>query len=192
MSNSGLTTRTQLVAVLVVLALLAGGLGVADWLVHREPPLVAIGTRAPNFRVQAVGGERPADIHTLAQYRGDVVVVNVWATWCGPCRIEMPSLEQLYQTYGPRGLRVVAISVDDNGHDADIQSFARDYRLTFDIFHDGSGALESQYQTGGVPETFVIGRDGVIRKRVMGAEDWASHGNETLIARLLAEHGTAG
>jgi peroxiredoxin len=87
---------------------------------------------------------------------------------------------------------VVAISVDDDGHDADIQSFVRQYGLTFEIFHDGTGALETQYQTGGVPETFVIARDGVIRKRVMGAEDWNSRGNEALIARLLDEHATAG
>jgi cytochrome c biogenesis protein CcmG, thiol:disulfide interchange protein DsbE len=187
MSNRGLSTWAQLLTVAVVLLALAGGLAIADWRQHREPRLVGIGTPAPNFHVQAIGSERPADIRTLAQYQGDVVVLNVWATWCGPCRIEMPSLERLYLAFAARGLRVVAISVDDDGHDADIQAFVRQYGLTFDVLHDGSGRLETLYQTGGVPETFVIARDGVIRKRVMGAEDWASRGNETLIARLLDE-----
>jgi cytochrome c biogenesis protein CcmG, thiol:disulfide interchange protein DsbE len=180
-----MTGRQQLAAVGAVLGVLAAALAAADWAFHRDIAPVTIGTTAPAFHAQTIGG--PMRAYRLAEYRGQVVVLNVWATWCEPCRVEMPSLEALYRAYGPRGLRVIAVSIDDDGHDADIQSFTHRYGLTFDVLHDGSGAVETEYQTTGVSETFVIARDGVIRKKVAGAEDWASQGNQALIAQLLNE-----
>jgi cytochrome c biogenesis protein CcmG, thiol:disulfide interchange protein DsbE len=105
----------------------------------------------------------------------------------------------LQRVYGPRGLHIVAISVDAPGMDSTIEAFAKQYGLTFEILHDptvgpftsdGSrapGAIEQDYQTTGVPETFVIARDGIIRKKVIGAADWGSPGNESLIGQLLRE-----
>jgi peroxiredoxin len=116
-----------------------------------------------------------------------VVLLNIWATWCAPCRVEMPSIERLYRELGPRGLAVVAVSIDDPDTDDAIRDFARELGLTFEILHDAPGAIQRAYQTTGVPETFVIGPDGVIRKKVIGAADWASAANRALFASLLDE-----
>jgi peroxiredoxin len=81
------------------------------------------------------------------------------------------------------------VSIDEPGAETKIRDFAREFGLTFQILYDPSGAMENEYQTTGVPETFVIARDGVIRKKVIGASDWNSDGNRALIAQLLAERG---
>ena len=124
---------------------------------------------------------------TLTDYRGDVVLLNIWATWCIPCRTEMPSIEAVHQSLGPKGLKVVAISIDDEGAEQKIQDFAKEFNLTFEMLHDPAGTIQGIYRTTGVPETFVIGRDGVIRKKWIGAEDWNSDGNQRLLSSLLAE-----
>ena len=180
-----MTTRQQWVVVAAVVALLAAGLVTATHLLGDEMFPVSVGARAPVFSARTLD-PRPAT-KTLADYRGEVVLVNVWATWCAPCRIEMPALEALHQSFGPRGLHIVAVSIDDPGMEDAIRTFAREYHLTFEILHDASGAISRQYQTTGVPETFVIGRDGVIRKKVIGAMDWNSDGTRALVAQLLAE-----
>jgi thiol-disulfide isomerase/thioredoxin len=127
--------------------------------------------------------------HTLASYKGQVVLLNIWATWCEPCRAEMPAIEQLHRVFGPRGLKIVSVSVDNAGDEKLIDTFVHEYHLSFEILHDAPGAIQRQYQTTGVPETFVLGKDGVIRKKVIGAADWSSEGNRALIAQLLAEDG---
>lgn len=180
-----MTLRRQWAVTAAVVAALAVTLFALDRLVGRQLVLVSVGSHAPAFRGATVGGT-PHE-KTLADYRGDVVLLNVWATYCVPCRVEMPSLEILQKTYGPRGLRIVAMSVDDAASDAAIRAFAQRYDLTFEILHDPTGAIEHDYQTTGVPETFVIARDGVIRKKVIGADDWGSPGNQALVAQLLRE-----
>ena len=124
---------------------------------------------------------------TLTDYRGEVVLLNIWATWCIPCRTEMPSIEAVHQALGAKGLKVVAISIDDEGAEQKIQDFAKEFKLTFEMLHDPAGTIQGIYRTTGVPETFVIGRDGVIRKKWIGAEDWNSDGNQRLLSSLLAE-----
>lgn len=180
-----MTARRQWMIVLVVVGMLAAGLGLGVHLLGDELFPVSVGSTAPDFHARTVDG--PAVVKSLADYRGQVVLLNVWATWCDPCRVEMPAIERLQQRLGSRGLHVVAVSIDDPGQRAAIRTFARTYGLTFEILHDGSGAIEKTYQTTGVPETFIIGRDGVIRKKVIGATDWDSEGNRALIRRLLAE-----
>jgi thiol-disulfide isomerase/thioredoxin len=180
-----MTLRRQWAVTAVVVAALGVMLFALDHLVGRQLVLVSVGSHAPSFRGETVGG--PPHEKTLADYRGDVVLLNVWATYCVPCRVEMPSLEVLQKTYGPRGLRIVAMSIDDTAGTASIRAFAQRYGLTFEILHDPTGAIEQDYQTTGVPETFVIARDGVIRKKVIGADDWGSPGNQALVAQLLRE-----
>lgn len=185
-----MTARQQLGAIGGIVAVLAAAFVAVDRLFPRDIAPVVVGARAPDFRAEPL--DTAARVRALAGHRGQVVVLNIWATWCDPCRAEMPSLETLYRAYRGRGLRVVAVSIDDAGHDDDIRAFVRQYGLTFEVLHDGSGGIEQAYQTTGVPETFVIARDGVIRKKVAGAEDWSSPGNEALIAQLLAEPGGRG
>lgn len=148
----------------------------------RAPDPVGVGFRAPEFRARRL--DDPARVARLSDYRGTVVLVNVWATWCGPCRTEMPSIQRLYQELGPRGLRVVAVSIDDAGAGRDIRDFAREYGLTFDILHDPTGDIQRTYQLIGVPESFLIDKNGVIRKKAFES-DWYSLENRVLVAQLL-------
>jgi peroxiredoxin len=102
----------------------------------------------------------------------------------------MPSIEKLHQSLGPKGLKVIAVSVDDPGTETQIRNFVKQYGLTFEILHDPKGQdgeVSRVYETTGYPETVIIGRDGLIRKRLIGATDWNSPENRGLIERLLAE-----
>ncbi|HWG33381.1 MAG TPA: TlpA disulfide reductase family protein [Gemmatimonadaceae bacterium] len=180
-----MTGRGQLgVVAIVLVAVAAIGFAVTRALGTELTPLGA-GTRAPDFH--AVTLDTPPKAKSLADYKGQVVLVNIWATWCQPCRVEMPSIERLYKTYGPKGLRVVAVSIDDPGTEPAIRAFVRDMGMTFDVLHDPAGKIEHAYQVTGYPETVIIGKDGVIRKKVAMAIDWDTEGNRRLIEHLLSE-----
>ena len=135
-----------------------------------------IGSLAPDYRAQSLDG----DTVSLSSFAGDVVVLNVWATWCRPCVIEMPALERLHQELRDDGLRVVAVSVDAppgvlgafGEAGGDVARFVDDHGLTFTVLHDPSGDIQRRYQVNGLPTTFVIDRDGRIRSKVMGAREW--------------------
>lgn len=180
-----MTARGQLGVVATVVAIVAVAALVLRGTLRDELAPLGAGTRAPDFH--AVTLDTPPRPRSLADYRGQVVLVNVWATWCAPCRAEMPSMERLYRAYGPRGLRIAAVSIDDPGTGPVIRQFVRQLGLTFDILHDPTGAIERTYQTTGVPETVIVGRDGIIRQKIAGATDWDSEGTRRVIAALLAE-----
>ena len=189
-----MSARRQWLIVGGIVAALGIGLFVAMTQLGSELFPLRIGSKAPNFAAVtlAAPAERAAVAHVaqekgIGDYRGEVVLLNIWATWCAPCRIEMPSMQRLQDTLGPKGLRIVAVSVDDPGMEAKITGFAKELSLSFEILHDAPGRIRAQYQTTGVPETFVIGRDGRIRRRIIGAEDWSSPANIAFIERLLAE-----
>lgn len=146
---------------------------------------VEVGSKAPAFQAGALEGTATK---SLADYKGQVVLLNVWATWCAPCRVEMPSIENLYQEFAPQGLKVVAISIDEAGPDV-VREFVRERGLSFEILLNPSRSIERIYQTTGVPESFVLNRDGVIVKKVIGATEWDSAVNRDLIRRLLAQKG---
>jgi cytochrome c biogenesis protein CcmG/thiol:disulfide interchange protein DsbE len=177
------TARQQWTIVLGIIALLAVGLAAATHYLGDELFPVSVGSTAPPFEGRTLDGT--GHEKTLADYKGKVVLVNIWATWCEPCRVEMPSLEKLHREFGPRGLSVVALSVDDPGEEEHIRQFAKDLGLTFEILHDPARKTATSYQVTGFPETFVIARDGTIRKKVIGAADWSSEGNRALIRELL-------
>lgn len=161
-------------------------LGVGAWLAvdsAARTPLVGVGSPAPDFRAATL--DEPPRTRTLADYREEVVLLNLWATWCGPCEWEMPGLDSLYHDYGPHGLRVVAVSTDDPGFEGRVREFVKRKGLTFEVLHDGSGAIERAYQARGLPATYLIGKDGVIRKRIAGASDWNSPANRAVVAQLL-------
>jgi len=120
------------------------------------------------------------------RYRGKVTLVNIWATWCVPCRAEMPSMDRLYADLARRGFAIAAVSVDEGSPD-DVRAFGKQLRLTFDLLQDRSTAIQRTYQTTGVPESFLLDRRGVIVKRVIGAQDWSSPANRALVTRLLDE-----
>ena len=178
-----MTMRQQWTLVLAIVLVLGLTLFMATRILGNELFPVTVGSSAPDFRARTL--VPPVREKTLADYKGQVVLLNIWATWCGPCRIEMPSIERLHQAFGPRGLKVVAVSVDDPGTEERVRAFADSLRLTFEILHNPAGDIQQTYQTTGVPETFVIGPDGTIRKKFIGADNWSSPSNRALIASLL-------
>lgn len=183
-----MTSRQQVFVVAAIAAFAAAfGVGGRYFLANELAP-VGLGAKAPNFTATTLDSTPVKK--TLADYKGDVVLINIWATWCGPCRVEMPSIELLHNAYASKGLKVVAISVDDPGADALVREFVKQYKLTFEILRDQGGQegeVSRDYQTTGYPETVIIGRDGVIRRKFLGATDWNSPANRSLIERLLAE-----
>ena len=184
-----MTSRGQWTVVGAIVALLAIAGFSAMHFLEDELTTVGIGTDAPGFTAltMAKGIEGVRTAKTLSDYRGEVVLLNIWATWCVPCRTEMPSIQALHDALGPKGLKIVAVSIDRPGAEPEIEEFLKELNLTFEVLHDSTGSIQTLYRTTGVPETFVIARDGVIRKKWIGPEDWNSAGNQRLIAGLLTE-----
>jgi len=144
---------------------------------------VEVDSKAPNFHATTLADGKEK---TLADYQGQVVLLNVWATWCAPCRVEIPSIEHLYQEMGPEGLKVVAVSIDEAGPEV-VREFARERGVNFEILLNPSRTIERIYQTTGVPESFVLNRRGIIVKKVIGAAEWDAAVNRDLFRRLLAQ-----
>lgn len=122
---------------------------------------------------------------SFADYKGQVVLLNIWGTFCAPCIYEMPSLQRLHQAYGDSGLKIVAVSIDDAVSEDSVRAFARNLGVTFEILHDPTHEIERALQVTGYPETFVVGTEGTIRRKVIGPDDWSSQGNRALTAQLL-------
>lgn len=169
----------------LLLALLIG----AGWTVRDRFLPVEVGTRAPNFVATDLDSRRVA----LEELQGDVVLLNIWATWCAPCREEMPSMQRLHERFAEQGLRVVAVSVDSETTQrlgvgptgGDVRAFVEQYGLTFDVWLDPAGEIQRIYRTTGVPESFLIDRHGAIVKKVIGATDWDSEAHQDLVRMLL-------
>ena len=181
-----MTAGQQWSVVGAIVAVLGGALWFGSYALKDELVGVDVGTQAPMFSGTTLTGT--ARTKTLADYKGQVVLLNVWATWCGPCLVEMPSIQALHDAMGPKGLHVVAVSIDTAGA-AEIRRFLDAKKLTFEVLHDSAGVIQQAYQTTGVPETFVIAADGTIRKKSIGASDWNSEPNRALITQLLKDAG---
>ncbi len=176
-----MTNRGQWVAVGAVL-LAIGGLVGAGLALSGDLAPVSVGAKAPNFRAMDLAS---GDSVGLAQFSGDVVLLNVWATWCGPCEQEMPSIQRLHQELGPEGLKIVAVSIDEGDPDA-VRRWLEERKLSFQVLLDRTGRIQQIYQTTGVPESFVIDRHGVIVKKTFATE-WDHPAQKALFRRLLAE-----
>ena len=160
------------------------------WVGRENYRPVLTGSVAPEFFAFDMHGDEVA----LSEYLGDkVLLVNVWATWCGPCVVEMPSMQRLYEALDGEDFEILAISVDAPFGQSDVggraggnlAEFTTSLGLTFPILHNPSGNIQSIYQTTGVPESFLIGKDGIIYKKVAGETTWDAPENEELIRRLL-------
>lgn len=126
-----------------------------------------IGTEAPNFTLTDMQGEEVS----LSQYRGKVVILNFWATWCPPCREEMPSMEELYQRTRDQGLVMLAVNVEENGRQA-VRRFLDKTPYSFPILLDSERSVQSAYGVFRFPESFIIDRNGVVVEKIIGARDW--------------------
>jgi peroxiredoxin len=148
------------------------------WVNREQYAPLESGSRLPDYTVQTLAGEPRA----LSAYRGQPLLLNVWATWCPPCVREMPALERVHRELGAKGLRVLAVSVDAapgainawGRPGGDIRQFLEEQGITFEVLWDPSGEIETAYGLLGLPTTFLIDRNGRISERVTGWREWDS------------------
>jgi len=137
---------------------------------------------APGFVAERLDGGKSA----LNDFKGKVVLLNFWATWCMPCRKEMPSMQALWQKYSEKDLLVVAISIDE-GAKSQVASFIKRLKLGFPILLDPEGKVSDLYKVSGLPASYLIDRDGKLISHIVGSEDWASAEAFSLMDTLLAQ-----
>ncbi len=122
----------------------------------------------------------------LENYKDKIVLLNFWATWCMPCRAEMPSMETLWKKYKEQGLVVVAVSVDE-GSRGRIETFSKLLDLSFPILLDPESNVSDLYKVSNMPTSFLIDRDGKIISRIVGSDDWTSTEAIQLVEKLLSQ-----
>jgi cytochrome c-type biogenesis protein len=149
-----------------------------------EPPSrVEIGAEAPPYAARAMNG----DSVSLALLRGKAVLLNVWATWCLPCKEEIPYLESLQGKHGAQGLQIVGVSVDARGDEAKIEDFARDFKMTYAIWRDPDERVNSRFLAIGVPSTYLIDRNGILRWKHLGTLRPTTPGFAAALETVLKE-----
>lgn len=137
-------------------------------------------TPAPDVTLRTLDGRRLA----IRALRGQVVLVNFWATWCVPCQWEMPLMERLYQAYRTRGFLVVAIALDQD--EAAVRTFVSERGLTYPILLDPTFEAARQFGVRGLPATFLLGKDGSLKGATYGPREWDSPEARALVEVLLA------
>lgn len=147
------------------------------------PARVEVGSRAPVYRAVSLAGDSVA----LSDQYGKVVLLNVWATWCHPCRDEIPELQKIHEKYKDRGLELIGVSVDGPGSDGIIREFMKEFRMTYPIWRDPGERISTQFLIFGVPATFLIDTQGTIRWRKTGPVQPGDTSLTTAIERALAD-----
>ncbi|HET9607674.1 MAG TPA: TlpA disulfide reductase family protein [Nitrospira sp.] len=151
------------------------------WLQSAKYEPLAVGKPAPDFSLSDLN-DKP---YRLSEFRGKVVFLNFWATWCKPCREEMPSMEILNKNFEKDGLVILAVSIDRVTTTKDIPPFVKGMNLTFPVLIDSWGRTDKPYKRMGVPETFIIDQEGIIREIVIGPRDWARVDSLQILTKLL-------
>ena len=155
--------------ILYILILIAG----ASWIIlNANTTNTAIdkisapqaGFAAPDFTLKTPNGEE----YTLSELKGNAVLVNLWATWCPPCRAEMPAIEKIYQEYKDQGLVVLAVDMTYQDDPANVAPFVQKYGLTFPILLEETGNVGVLYQLRSLPSSYFINRAGIIQEVVIG------------------------
>ena len=165
---------------LMVAAASVGGASAPDILPIAERHVVKLGEPAPNFQLRDLNGR----LVTLSDLRGKVVLLNFWATWCGPCRVEMPAMEQLYRMFSRKDFEILAVSTDAEGVSI-TRPFQKKNRLTFPILHDSDYRVGLTYGARSLPMTFMVDRQGVVRHQIFGARDWSAPEAQQLVLMLM-------
>jgi peroxiredoxin len=182
-------TRAQMLELSAGLILLGGAIGGAAYWGRSGPvgraaafpvsrPAETI--VAPDVELPDLSG-RPA---RLRDFRGRVVLLNFWATWCAPCREEMPALQLLAQELGPQGLTVVGVNVKEPR--SKVEAFVREHELRFPVLLDADGRVGQAYQVFALPATFIVDRRGSLVGTVLGIRDWAGPDARAYLRQLLA------
>jgi thiol-disulfide isomerase/thioredoxin len=183
-------TRGQLFELSAGVALLGAAVGTAAYWSRAVPVGRAAAfpvsrpsgpTVAPDLELPDLGG-RPV---RLRDFRGRVVLLNFWATWCAPCREEMPALETLARELGPRGLTVVGVNFRESKRE--VEAFAKEYGLSFPVLLDAEGRVSERYQVFALPVTAFVDRRGMLVGTVLGIRDWTGPNARAYLGTLLAE-----
>jgi len=167
---------------LAPLAILIVALAAALYYQHDRQRTAAASFPAPDFALNDLGGRS----HRLSAYRGKIVFLNFWATWCPPCREEMPSMERLYRRLGHGDFAMLAVNEDEDGAPV-VRQFVDGMGLSFPVLLDVKGTVPPRYGVTGYPETFVIDRSGQVVNRFIGPADWDSAALRAYFAQLLDE-----
>jgi peroxiredoxin len=138
-----------------------------------------VGAPAPEFDLVSLNGASVS----LAAQQGKVVLVNFWATWCGPCEDEMPAMERLYQELAPEGFELIAISVDDGIEE--VREFQARMGLSFPILHDPDKEAAERYQSYRYPESFLVDRTGTLVARFIGPREWDAPAYRDRVRRVV-------
>ena len=138
---------------------------------------------APDFTTEDAAGNRVSS----RSFRGRVVLLNFWATWCPPCRLEMPSMERLYGEFRGQGLEIVAVNFMESREL--VQAFAREQNLTYPMLLDRRSDIAERYGVMRLPETVVIGRSGEVIAKTTGYKDWYKEDVRELVSALLEDRG---
>lgn len=142
-------------------------------------PRVEVGRPAPRYAATTLAGDS-ASTSALA---GKVVLLNIWATWCAPCREEIPFLQSLYDQHRGDGLEIVGVSVDARGQESAIRDFATEFRMTYPIWRDPDERVQTMFLALGVPASYLIDRNGVLRWKRLGT----IRASDTTLTRALAD-----
>lgn len=137
------------------------------------------GEAAPAFTLPDLDGKQVS----LQDFRGKVVLLNFWATWCIPCREEMPAMEEIHQTFQPRGLVILAVNLRESAEP--VKAFVVQHRLSFPVLLDHSGSVFRAYAAFGLPTIYVISREGQLLSRGVGRRDWTRAEGKDLIQELV-------
>jgi peroxiredoxin len=172
-----MSSKRILIYGIVALCLL--GLYIAGRSRAQKPKATASGNLAPDFTVTDIDGKKLK----LSDYRGKVVLLDFWATWCAPCRAEIPHFVEMQQKYGSQGLQVLGISMDDDAKP--VREFAREYKMNYPIAVGDDKLAESFGGVLGLPVNFIIDRDGRIVKKFIGATEVSTFDKE--VEALLAQ-----
>jgi peroxiredoxin len=173
-THASLKQFLKIFSMLLFCLVIFSGVAVAG----REPLHLVKGMPlAPDFDLMDVDGQR----HTLAMHRGKIVIVNFWATWCPPCRFELPAMEKVWERLKDKGVVILGINV---GEDADtIFTFTADYPVTFPLLMDSDSSVTNAYPVIGLPTTYVINPQGKLVYKAIGTRDW----NENALVKKILE-----
>ena len=175
--SSGVRRLVVTLAAVVILALAFG----VVWLQSSKFEPLVVGKTAPDFSLPDLQGKS----QRLSDYRGKVIFLNFWATWCKPCKEEMPSMQVLWDNLKKEDFAMLAISMDRVTTTKEIPPFVENLKLTFPILTDSWGQTDKRYKLMGVPETYIIDQDGVLREKVIGPRDWTRSESIETIVQLL-------
>lgn len=179
MQTSSGTSKGRTIAAAIIILGLAFTI---VWTQSSKYEPLNVGMVAPDFDLPTFEEGKKV---RLSDYRGKVVFLNFWATWCKPCKEEMPSMQVLYKHFEKDGLVILAVSIDRVTTKKDIPPFVSALGLTFPVLIDSWGQTDKRYKLMGVPETYIIDQQGILREKVIGPRDWTRLDSLDILTGLL-------